>query len=118
MDREMTIPNKLRRIARKHRGIFHKIANDPEIKVNVAHVYRLLKYGIEPKRADIRQALGFHRRKPNPPSANHSIWWKSLPREVKSNIIRNIWIQMNSLTGETAQLLGDGADSANARRTS
>lgn len=100
----MTIPRRLQAVIKHNNGKYHRIA--AELGVNVFWVHALITKAKEPRNPDIRKRMYLPPlRKPKSQSTsgqkselpNHIHWWRSLPKEVRSNIVRDAWIHFSSL---------------------
>lgn len=98
----MTIPRKLNTVIKRNNGKYHRIA--AELGVNVFWVHAYITKNKEPRNPDIRKRMHLPPlRKPRTAGGqktelpNHIHWWRSLPKEIRSDIVRQAWTQLNSL---------------------
>ena len=87
----MKPPPKLKKVIERHNGKYHRIAK--ELRINVGHIYKYIKYGIEPKRSDLRKKmfLSKSKRKPARPKFTPEFInvWRHLDTRQRHQIIKD-----------------------------
>jgi hypothetical protein len=104
-------PRKLQKVIKQAEGKYHRIAeilnreNKNGRTINVYWVYQYIKNGKEPGNPEIRQRMYLPAKQSKPRTRKAIvdnapywiIWWRTLTKEQRHQIIRQAWIQLCTL---------------------